>query len=161
MEKPEIVPDPIPVGKIPSGIFIVTVADGDQREGFLASWIQQVSFEPLMVSLSLNPARVAVDLLRRTHRFCINIIGQENNGVLKPFWGGLKPGVNPLDLVPHFISGRGNVILTDALAVLECQPKDFIQPGDHLVVFGLVLETKMLKTEDKPMTHIRKTGSSY
>ena len=39
------------VGHIPSGLFIVTTTDGGKKDGYLASWVQQVSFEPLVLSL--------------------------------------------------------------------------------------------------------------
>ena len=154
-------PDPVPVGKIPSGLFILTVADGARREGFLASWIQQASFEPLMISMAVKADRPLVEFLRATGRFCINVVGHRNNGLLKPFWGAAKQGENPLDAVATTLSPRGNAILTDALAALECEPRGFTQPGDHVIVFAEVVESSLMKPEDKPMTHVRKTGAAY
>ncbi len=154
-------PDPVPVGKIPSGLFILTVADGARREGFLASWIQQASFAPLMLTMAVKADRPVVELIRKTGRFCVNVVGHQNNGLLKPFWGAAREGENPLDAVATSVSPRGNVILNDALAALECEPRGFSQPGDHIIVFAEVMETVLLKPEDKPMTHVRKTGALY
>jgi flavin reductase (DIM6/NTAB) family NADH-FMN oxidoreductase RutF len=153
--------DPIPVGKIPSGLFIVTARDGEKRDGFLGSWVQQASFEPLLISMAVKPGRPALEMLRKTGRFCVNVVGHRNNGLLKPFWGGLKPGEDPLDAVSVAASERGNWILNDALAVLECETRDIAQPGDHAVVFGEVVEARLLNPEDKPMTHVRKSGAGY
>ena len=153
--------DPIPVGKIPSGLFIVTVADGDSREGFLASWIQQASFEPLMLSIAMEPERLVLERIREVGCFCVNVVGHHNNGLLKPFWGGAREGVNPLDLVETLTTPRGNVVLSDSMASLECELRETVQAGDHVIVFGEVVETRLLKPEDKPMTHVRKTGASY
>ena len=154
-------PDPVPVGKISSGLFILTVANGARREGFLASWIQQASFQPLMVSMAVKADRPLVEFLRATGRFCVNVVGHQNNGLLKPFWGAAKEGENPLDAVKTSLSPRGNVILTDALAALECEPRNFAQPGDHVIVFAEVVEARLLNAQDKPMTHVRRTGASY
>ncbi len=46
------------LGRIPSGIFVLTVGDDTGREtGMLASWVQQASFDPpeqVLSALSLN-----------------------------------------------------------------------------------------------------------
>src|SRR5580658_8895418 len=99
--------DPVPVGKILSGLFIVTVTDGEYRDGFLASWIQQASFEPLMLSMAMKPERPTFDRILSVGRFCVNVIGHHNNGVMKPFWGLLKPGEDPFVGLTYEISGRG------------------------------------------------------
>ncbi len=153
--------DPIPVGKIPSGLFIITVTDGESKEGFLASWIQQVSFDPLMISIAIEPERPVLERIREVGCFCVNIVGHQNNGLLKPFWGGAKEGVNPLDAVETVVTLRGNVLLSDSMAALECELRETLPAGDHVIVLGEVVETRLLKPEDKPMTHVRKTGASY
>ena len=33
------------VGHIPSGLFVTCVKDGEQKDGYLASWVQQISFD--------------------------------------------------------------------------------------------------------------------
>ena len=44
-----------PVGHIPSGLFIICGFDksSERIDGYLASWVQQVSFRPLMVALAI------------------------------------------------------------------------------------------------------------
>ncbi|MCR9205062.1 MAG: flavin reductase family protein, partial [Halobacteriovoraceae bacterium] len=45
------------VGHIPSGLFIVSVNKDDQKDGYLASWVQQVSFDPLIVAFTIKSDR--------------------------------------------------------------------------------------------------------
>jgi flavin reductase (DIM6/NTAB) family NADH-FMN oxidoreductase RutF len=153
--------DPIPVGRIPSGLFIVTAAHDGQKEGFLGSWIQQASFKPLLISLALQPGGATWAVIQKTGRFCVNIVGQNNNGMMKPFWGAYKPGVDAFAGLAHEISTRGNVLLPDSLAALECELRSHTQPGDHVIAVAEVVETHLFKPEDKPMTHVRKSGESY
>jgi flavin reductase (DIM6/NTAB) family NADH-FMN oxidoreductase RutF len=159
MEK--IMLDPIPVGRIPSGLFIVTVAGEGQKEGFLGSWIQQASFKPLLVSIALQADKGPWALLQKTGRFCINIVGHNNNGLMKPFWGAYKPGADHFAGLATEISDRGNILLPDALAALECELRSHTQPGDHVIAIGEVVETRLFKPEDKPMAHVRKSGEGY
>ncbi len=153
--------DPIPVGRIPSGLFIVTVTKEGQKEGFLGSFIQQASFKPLLISLAVQPGSSSWALIQETGRFCIHIVGHSNNGVMKPFWGAYKPGVDHFAGLAQEISARGNLLLPDCLAAVECELHSHTQPGDHVLVIGEVVETRIFKAEDKPMTHVRKSGDAY
>ena len=153
--------DPIPVGRIPSGLFIVTVTKDGQKEGFLGSWIQQASFKPLLLSVAVQPGGVSWALIQETGRFCVNIVGHNNNGVMKPFWGAYKPGVDHFAGLQQEISARGNLLLPDALCALECELRSHTVAGDHVMVIAEVVETRMFKPEDKPMTHVRKSGEGY
>jgi len=38
------------------GVYVVGVANAGQRDGFTAAWVMQVSFDPLLLALSINPA---------------------------------------------------------------------------------------------------------
>ena len=51
------------IGHIPSGLFIVCAKDDEKIDGYLASWVQQVSFDPLLISLAIKPGRPVYDLI--------------------------------------------------------------------------------------------------
>jgi flavin reductase (DIM6/NTAB) family NADH-FMN oxidoreductase RutF len=153
--------DPIPVGKIPSGLFIITAQLEGERQGFLGSFVQQVSFSPLLVMIAAKEGRSVTDLIRKSGRFCLNLVGHQNNGVMKPFWGALKPGEDPFVSLNTDVSESGSLILGDAMAALECQVLSESSPGDHVLFFGEVTATRLMNGEDKPMVHIRKSGDSY
>lgn len=150
----------IAVGKIPSGLFIITTVQDGRKEGFLGSWVQQTSFSPLLVSIALKPGRPCYDAIKAHGRFSINIIGQDNGGVMKPFWS-VKEGVDPFAGLDHRLSNRGNILLGKALAILECEARSSAVPGDHEIIFAEVVEEHVLNAEDKSLTHTRKSGLGY
>ena len=148
------------VGKIPSGLFIVTAALDGKKEGYLGSWIQQVSFSPLMIQIAIRPGRPCYDIIKSHGRFCINVVGQKNGGLMKPFW-------NP-DAAPDAFAGlewsatpRGNILLGNALAAVECEVRSAFTPGDHEIIFAEVVAGHVLQNDDKPLTHVRKSGLGY
>lgn len=153
--------DPVPVGKIPSGLFIITTQLGQERQGFLGSFVQQVSFSPLLVMVAAKEGRPVTDLMRRSGKFCLNIVGHQNNGLMKPFWGALKPGEDPFLNLRTETSEGGALHLLDAMAVVECAIRSESAPGDHVLFFGEATATRFLQPEDKPMVHIRKSGEGY
>jgi flavin reductase (DIM6/NTAB) family NADH-FMN oxidoreductase RutF len=148
------------VGKIPSGLFIVTAASGDRKEGYLGSWIQQASFSPLLLNLAIRPGRPCYDLIHSTRRLCVNVVGHKNGGLMKPFWSP-ESGTDPFAGLEWSQSERGNIVLGSALAVLECELRSSATPGDHEILFVEVVSARVLQPEDKPLHHIRKSGLGY
>lgn len=157
--------EPIPaaalaVGKIPSGLFIVTAADGDRKEGYLGSWIQQASFSPMLLNVAIRPGRPCYDLIRETKRLCLNIVGHQNGGMMKPFWNP-QEGVDAFAGLAWSKTARGNIALGNALAVLECELRSSVTPGDHEILFVEVVDGLVQQDEDKPLSHVRKSGLVY
>ncbi len=151
------------VGHIPSGLFIVTVMDAETRkiDGYLASWVQQVSFNPLLISLAIKPGRPAYDLIKSGKVFTVNVVGDHDKTYLKHFWKGYDPNSNPFKDINHTISTHGGVILLQAKSAIECQMVESLKPGDHEILIAKVLSSTHMTEEARPMVHIRKTGMDY
>lgn len=151
------------VGHIPSGLFIVAVQDLDSQitDGYLASWIQQVSFDPLIVALAIKPGRPAYDLIKAGKTFAINIVGDHDKNYLKHFWKGYDPDQNPFKELPHHLGEFKGVILNQAKSAIECVMINSVKPGDHEVIFAEVKSSQIMNADSKPMVHIRKSGADY
>lgn len=151
------------VGHIPSGLFIITTKDGEQVDGYLASWVQQVSFSPLVVALAVNSSRPGYETLVSGKTFSINIVGDHETQYMRHFWSGYAPEKNPFkngDL-DYDVTQAGAVRIKDAKSVIECKFLSKVQPGDHEVVFAEVTNSHVLNDEAKSKVHIRKTGLDY
>lgn len=152
----------IPVGHIPSGLFIVCCQhESGQIDGFLASWVQQVSFNPLLVSMALKPGRPAYDLINDGRLFSINIVGDHETQYLRHFWGGYDPNKNPFDQIDHSISEQGIVMISGARSVLTCRMSQKITPGDHDLIVAQVIHGHVLSESSQSKIHTRKSGASY
>jgi flavin reductase (DIM6/NTAB) family NADH-FMN oxidoreductase RutF len=149
------------VGHIPSGLFIVTVGHEGSFDGYLASFIQQVSFTPLIVSLAIRPGRPAYELIKSGKVFAINVVGDHDKSYLKHFWKGYDPASNPFGELPHTFGEFGGLILNQAKSAIECRLLSSVTPGDHEVFFAEVLSSYVMSEEAKPMVHIRKSGADY
>jgi flavin reductase (DIM6/NTAB) family NADH-FMN oxidoreductase RutF len=150
--------DTTAVGKIPSGLYIVTTHYNAISEGFLGSWIQQASFSPLVLTVAVKAGRTCHAAIRDGGKFVINIVSNENKQILKPFWS--PKGGNPFESLEHQVTAHG-VVLNGALGWMACQRLSMASPGDHDIIFAEVVESAMLQPESSPMTHIRKSGLDY
>lgn len=149
------------VGYIPSGLFIVTTHENGVSDGYLASWVQQVSFEPLMVALAINPGRPGYEHIKAGKTFTINVVGDHETQFLRHFWKGYGPENNPFGEISHEVSEHGGLILKDAKAAIDCQLVESTKPGDHEIIMARVIGSKVLTEEGKPKTHVRKSGLDY
>lgn len=148
------------LGRVPSGLFILTARKEFQQTGMLASWVQQCSFEPPLISVALGRSREMASWLVVGTNFTINILDDTQTDMLVHFGKGFKPGEAafaglPTDELPH--SGP---VLTDALAFLECRVVARYPAGDHDLVVAQPIHGGLL-SEGHPMVHTRKTGSHY
>lgn len=149
------------VGNIPSGLFIITTHEDGVSDGYLASWVQQVSFSPLLVSLAINESRPGYQRIKNGQTFTINIVGDHEMGYLKHFWKGYSPSENPFKEIEHEITTDGGVVIKQAVASLDCQIESSIKPGDHEIVIAKVLASRVHTLEGKPKIHLRKSGLDY
>tara|TARA_X000000950_G_scaffold275899_1_gene362950 strand:+ start:1805 stop:2287 length:483 start_codon:yes stop_codon:yes gene_type:complete len=151
------------VGHIPSGLFVITSTEGELVQGYLASWVQQVSFNPLVVSFAINDSRPGYKSIKSGSPFSINVVGDHNMNYLKHFWKGYSPEENPFanGEIPHAHSEEGAPMITDAKSSICCEFLSSEKPGDHEVVFARVLSSHVHDEESKPKVHIRKSGLDY
>jgi flavin reductase (DIM6/NTAB) family NADH-FMN oxidoreductase RutF len=62
------------LGRIPSGLFILTARHGGHETGMLASWVQQCSFDPPQLTAALRKGRDVLAWLTEGAEFTVNVI---------------------------------------------------------------------------------------
>lgn len=150
---------PISVGHIPSGLFVITALSGEQKDGYLASWVQQVSFSPLLVSFTIKKDRPGYEKITSGETFAINIVGDHEAQYMRHFWSGYES--SPFGEIDHEVSENGALLIKGAKSAIECKMVSKSQPGDHEVVIAEVVGSHHFSEESKPKVHIRKSGLDY
>jgi 3-hydroxy-9,10-secoandrosta-1,3,5(10)-triene-9,17-dione monooxygenase reductase component len=149
------------LGRLPSGLYVLTAGSGDQATGMLASWVQQVGFEPPTVVVALKKGRPIDKLIRDQQSFCIAVLDPQSKALLGHFARGFEPGVPAFDGIDTEVSEVGVPYPTAAAAYLVCRVKGIVDDwADHAVVCGEVVAGGG-DLEREPMVHIRKNGFSY
>jgi flavin reductase (DIM6/NTAB) family NADH-FMN oxidoreductase RutF len=152
--------DPV-LGRLPSGIFILTAGVGDRATGMLSSWVMQAGFEPPMVSVAVKLGRYVCDWLTDGQPFVLNLVGESQTQLLKHFGKGFEPGAPAFEGLEVIHCPRGVPILTGTLGHLECEPKRHVDSGDHRIFLANVVRGKLHRDDEPPMVHIRKSGANY
>lgn len=148
------------LGRIASGLFVLTVRHGQQETGMLASWVQQCSFDPPQVSVALRKGRDVLDWLAEGASFVINILPEGAKGLISHFGKGFElkePAFEGLEV--SRVHGTAPVLLASH-AYLACQVVNRLDAGDHVLVIGRAVAGAVLH-EGKPTVHVRKNGLKY
>jgi len=146
------------LGKVASGLFVVTVKHDKSEDAVLASWVNQCSFDPPGLTIVLSKVRPARLLLEASGQFVVNVLGEDSNDLMKHFFGAPKGSVfEGLKVGKGF---HGIKILEDAIAYLECELTQMSDVGDHILYVGEVVGGNLLKGGE-PHLHVRKNGFNY
>ena len=151
------------LGKVPSGLAIATAQHAGARTGFLASWYQQVSFEPPLVAVCVKAGRPIEYLIEASGHFALNLLAEGDFANLKRFGKGFEPGVDPwLETPGDLLSGQAAPVFADGFAFLILKHTRTLDAGgDHLIHIGEVVDGCLQKSDAKPYIHIRKDGFGY
>jgi flavin reductase (DIM6/NTAB) family NADH-FMN oxidoreductase RutF len=149
------------LGRIPSGLFVLTARRGDAETGMLASWVQQCSFDPPQVSVALGRGRDLSAWLTDGAVFTLNILGEGQKRLLSHFGKGFALGEPAFEGVEVERQGGEAPVLTAALAHLTCRVVGRCPAGDHDLIIGRVLAGRVHHTDGRPHVHVRKSGSHY
>lgn len=149
------------IGRIPSGLFILTARHEDRRAGTLVSWVQQVGFEPPMVSVAVAKDRPILSMVSGSRYFGLCQLREDDKVLLRKFAGGCDPGEDPF-LGVDLVSKTQTVvpILANVLAYLECEVKVHVDAdSDHDIFVGKVLRGSCC--DGQPFIHVRENGFRY
>lgn len=148
------------LGKIPSGLFILTGQSEDVRIGLLLSWVQQCGFEPPAIMLAINKEREVAKVMDPGFPFVLNILSESSANLIAHFGKGFGPDENPFAGLDVDASNKAGVILSEAHSYLVAKVSHRFQVSDHDIIVANLEEGKVLQ-QGKPAVHIRKRGSHY
>jgi len=148
------------LGRIPTGLYVVTAKTPERPWGFVGSFLVQVAFDPPTIGLAIGRQRPHLEAIRAAGRFAVSILDGASRPLMGPFFKRYPEGGSPFDELEHRPAPGGAPILDGALAWLDCSVAGEHAAGDHVVVFGRVEAGACLRPGD-PAIHVRSDGLAY
>jgi flavin reductase (DIM6/NTAB) family NADH-FMN oxidoreductase RutF len=142
---------------VASAVTLVMVADGRDDVGTTVSAFCPVSLGPPLVGVCLQGGSYPAELLGRVDRFAVTLLGAEQRALAGRFAAAGRPGARLLlDGVPQ-VRGElsGALIATGGLAGIECEARQRVEAGDHLLVIAEVLAVAYLAESGQPLIRFR------
>jgi flavin reductase (DIM6/NTAB) family NADH-FMN oxidoreductase RutF len=154
-------PDIQVLGRVPTGLYIVTAENNGQRAAFLASWVCQAGFAPPAVSVAIKQDRPIMRQMSRGAHFAVNILGKDDKKLMGQFAQGFGINEDPFESANIKRTDNNTPYLPDALGFMECRLMRLLEPStEHCLIVGEVIGGRMLK-EGEPWIHVRKSGDHY
>ncbi|GIX03728.1 MAG: hypothetical protein KatS3mg113_0734 [Planctomycetaceae bacterium] len=164
MSMQEVAPATV-VGKIPSGLFVLTARHpfSGQTTGMLISWVQQASFEPLMITFALKRDRYLNLWLQDTPTVGLNLLGEGQKHLLMHFGKGFPPDQPAFEGLTIEVVPPGVPCITEALGFLLASIRGQCAAGDHVLYLAEVHGARVGAgwTEAEPWVHLRRSGDHY
>ncbi|MGG6237266.1 diflavin flavoprotein [Nodosilinea sp. AN01ver1] len=150
------------LGRISSGLYIITAQKGELSSAMLASWVAQASFQPLGFTVAVAKDRAIESLMQVGDTFVLNILEEGKHlGLMKHFLKRFAPGADRFAGVRTRPATNGSPLLADALAYLECEVTSRMEVSDHWIVYCTVQDGKVSDPEGQTAIHHRKVGNYY
>jgi flavin reductase (DIM6/NTAB) family NADH-FMN oxidoreductase RutF len=150
-----------PIGRIASGVYILTANHQGTRAAMLASWVQQAGFDPPALTIALAKQRPIGDMIRGSGSFGLSILAADDTTLMKKYARGIPPDQDPFEGMNTLQTPAGQTVLADALAWIECSVLNFFEyGGDHEILVARITAAAILK-EGQPFTHVRGNGFHY
>ena len=133
------------------GVYVVTTRVNNTINGMTASWVSQVSLNPLLLMVSIAPPRYSHDLIKESGVFAINVLTRDQVDLGKRF--GYKSGrkVDKFAGLEHSAAKTGAPILPQAFAYFDLKLVDTFPAGDHTLFVGEVVDAKVLNPAAQPL----------
>lgn len=149
------------LGRIPSGVFVVTARDAQRRTGMLGSFVQQAAFDPPSVALAIGKDRDIRQLILATKRVALCVIAEGDTDLMRRFARPRPPEEDAFEGLEVFDAPSGLPICAGALAWLDCDVVQTVDFGACHELFIARVTAGGLLREGKSFTHLRGNGFHY
>lgn len=129
------------VKQISHGVYVIGVGKGERQNAFTAAWVMQVSFEPLLLAISINPKHYSYQLLQESGICTVNVLGRDQYAIAEHF------GRSSSDKMKGFewqSARTGAPVLAESLAYFDCEVSHYADAGDHKIAVCKVVAAAAL-----------------
>ena len=155
---PDITPDEFRrvMGRLATGVTIVTTRAGDDVHGTTMSAVCSVSLHPQLVLVCVDHESDIHALIQESGVFAVNILheGQASLAAELSHKGTAELlAAHRLETLSHRNGESGAPLLDDSLAHIECRVENTIEAGDHTIYVGAVVAAGVSPRADRPLLH--------
>lgn len=142
------------LASLTTGIYVLTVADGEHPHGMSSSWVTQVSGEPPLFMAAVDNHHFSRAVLVRTGVFGFNIVGRRGKELEDYFYSARARRPDNLEGLAYELSPKLKVPwLGLAMVSIEARVKERFVAGDHTLFVAEIAGVR-LNQSDRPLTSL-------
>jgi len=137
-----------------TGIYVLTVADGDRHHGMSSSWVTQVSGSPPLFSAAVDNNHFSRGTIERTGVFGMNVLGESGKILEDYFYSAVARRPDNLSELEYEISPALKVPwLKLAMVSIEARVSASCVAGDHTIFIAEPVGVR-IAANDRPLTSL-------
>ena len=136
-----------------TGVTVISTieADGETVHGMTANSVNSISLEPPLASITVGHERNTHPLVKRNGRFGLSVLAFDQRGIARHYTvpEEIRRTLSP----PEFEPLGESMVLTNALAAMDCRVVDSFEAGDHTI---FIAEVESIRVNDgEPLLYFR------
>jgi flavin reductase (DIM6/NTAB) family NADH-FMN oxidoreductase RutF len=142
------------LGALTTGIYVLTVADGNRHHGMSSSWVTQVSGTPPLFSAAVDNEHFSHGIITRVGAFGLNIAGARGKALEDYFYSPRAKREDNLTELEYSLSPMLGVPWLDlAMISVEARVVNSIGVGDHTIFIAAPAGVR-IRDNDRPLTSL-------
>lgn len=135
------------------GVYVVGVVEHGLHNAFTASAVMQVSMQPPMVALAVNPGNASYPLLIDGGLFAITALTNSQRALAELFGTHSARDADKLGAVAWHPAPSGAPVIDAGLSYFDCRIVSRLPAGDHVVVVAEVTGGELLQSDAQPLRY--------
>jgi flavin reductase (DIM6/NTAB) family NADH-FMN oxidoreductase RutF len=137
-----------------TGIYVLSVADGEHHHGMSSSWVTQVSGEPPLFTAAVDNKHFSCGALMRTGKMGFNIVGARAKALEDYFYSSRARRPNNLTDIEYELSPiLGVPWLKQAMVSIEARVVNSTVAGDHTIFVAEPVGVRV-RSNERPLTSL-------
>ncbi|MWK33530.1 flavin reductase [Actinomadura sp. J1-007] len=139
-----------------TGVVVLTVRDGRDDLGTTVTSFMSVSLEPPMVLAGVGADGYLAEVLTRRPRWAATVLSTGQRALAGRFAAEGRPSARLLlASEPHHRGPASDALIPEAgVAALECETRDRIEAGDHVLFVAEVLTADYISRRGSPLIRV-------
>lgn len=139
-----------------TGVVVVTVREGRDDIGTTLTAFSSVSLEPPMVLVAVGAESYLSEVLERCDRWAVTVLAAAQRAIAGRFAVAGRPSARLLiaSVAHHRGEESGALIVDEGRAALECETRQRVPAGDHVVFVAEVLSVDYVATDRPPLIRV-------
>ncbi len=138
--------------KIPNALALIGSRAGDERNAMTASWVTQLSMEPVLIGVGIDNTAVTKRLIAEGGSFTVNLWDAEDTKVFVKFSKPATDDGSTLNGRAVRAATTGAPVFDDALAWLDCEVRHTLDLGSHTLFVGELVDASIASEDKRPAT---------
>ena len=148
---------------MPYGLYVVGSRAGDRRNGMTLNWVTQLSFDPKLVGVAVEVGAFTAELIAEGRVFSLNIVDREDRAIVRKFTKPVEVDAagGTMNGFPFHDGRTGAPVLDQAVAYVDCEVRQEVPTGSHVLFVGEVVDAGFQKPEGTAPLRMEDTRMIY